>query len=161
MPDIRDALDDDADTLRLVEQFGPDGRPGLRIDLPSVQDLPAALLGLAVPHEDIDLIVALRARMSGPGETWLLALCLGCLDDAMGSTDGMLALPRLRETEDPLSRYFYVFVYQAARSRIERFHAEHGVDPSITSITLTDLGRNMAVYRLRHPASAGSTSITG
>jgi N-acyltransferase N-terminal domain len=161
MPDIRDALDDDADTLRLVEQFGPDGRPDVRVDLPSAQDLPAALLGLAVPHEDIDPLVSLLPRMSGPREAWLLGLCVGSIDDAMGSTDGMLALPRLRETEDPLSRYFYVFVYQAARSRVERFHAEHGVDPSITSITLTDLGRNTAVYRLRHPASAGSTSITG
>ena len=155
MPDIRNALDDDADTLRLVEEFGSDGRPGLRVDLPSVQDLPAALLGLAVPHDDIDLLVSLLPRMSGPGEGWLLELCLGCIDDSMGSTDGMLALPRIRETEDPLSRYFYVFVYLAARSRVERFHSEHWVDPSITSITLTDLGRNMAVYRLRRPGAGG------
>jgi len=155
MPDIRDALDDDADTRRLIEQFGRDRRPDVRVGLPGAQDLPAALLGLAVSHEDIDPLVSLLPRMSGPGEAWLLGLCVRCIDAAMGSTDGMLALPRIRETDDLLSRYFYVFVYLAARSRVERFHAEHGVDPSITSITLTDLGRSMAVYRLRHPGVGG------
>lgn len=155
MPDIREALDNDADTVRLVEGFGLDGRRDARIDLPSMRDLPAALLALAVPHEDIDPIAALLARMSGPGEAWLLALCLERLDAAMGSTNGMVALPRLNPSEDPLSRYFYVFVYLAARSRVERFHEEHGVDPSITALTLTDLGRNMAVHRWRHPRVGG------
>jgi hypothetical protein len=154
MPDIRDALDDDdADTRRLLQESG--GRSDVPIDLPGVRDLPAALLALAVPHEDIDPIAALLARMREPGEAWLLALCLGRLEAAMGSTDGMVALPRLRATEDPLSRYFYVFVYLAARAQVERFHAAHGVDPAVTALSLADLGRNMAVHRWRHPAVGG------
>jgi hypothetical protein len=155
MPDIRDALDDDTDTLRLLGEFGRGDRPDVRVDLPSAEDLPAALLGLAVPHEDIDPLVALLPRMSAPGEAWLLSHCVGRLEDAMGSTEGMVPLPRLRETDDPLSRYFYVFVYLAVRYALECFHAEHGVDPSVTALSLTDLGRNMAVHRWRHPSSGG------
>lgn len=155
MHDIREALDDDVDTVRLVEEFGRDTAPVVEIALPSSQDLPVALLALAVPHEDVDPLAALLPRMSGPGERWLLSLCVTRLEAAMGSTAGMVALPRLRATYDPLSHYFYVFVYLAVRSRVERFHAEHDVDPSITAITLTDLGRNMAVLRWRHASVGG------
>jgi len=155
MPDIRDALGGDAETVRLIEEFGPDRRPEVEVDLPSIRDLPAALLALAVPHEDIDAIVALRARMDRPGEAWLLALCVARLEAAMGSTEGMVPLPRLRKTDDLLTRYFYVFVYLAVRSPVERFHAEHRVDPSVTALTLTDLGRNMAVHRWRHASRGG------
>jgi hypothetical protein len=155
MHDIREALDDDADTVRLVAEFGRDTQPAFEVALPSAGQLPAALLALAVPHEDIDPLAALLPRMSGPGERWLLALCVARLEAAMGSTGGMVPLPRLRDTYDPLSRYFYVFVYLAARSLVERFHLEHGVDPQVTALSLTDLGRNMAVHRWRHAHSGG------
>jgi len=155
MPDIRDALDNDADTQRLIEEFGPEVERGDRVELPALEELPPALLALAVPHEDIDPIVALLPRMAAPGEAQLLSLCAGLLEDAMGSTAGMVALPRIRVTDDPMSRYFYVFVYLAVRSSVERLHAEHGVEPAVTALTLTDLGRNMAVHRWRHPAVGG------
>lgn len=155
MHDIRDALGDDADTVALLQEWGREDRPDVPVELPVARDLPAALLALAVPHEDIDPIVALLPRIAGPGEAWLLAQCVQGLADAMGSTEGMVKLPRLRDTYDPLSRYFYVFVYLAARTRVEHFHAEHGVDPSVTAITLTDLGRNMAVHRWRHASAGG------
>lgn len=156
MHDIREALDDDdAATVRLIEEFGRTTLPTGEIALPSAADLPAALLALAVPHEDIDAIAALLPRMSGPGERWLLSLCVSRLEAAMGSTAGMVSLPRLRDTYDLLSRYFYVFVYLALRPALERYHAEHGVGPAVTALTLTDLGRNMAVHRWRHPTVGG------
>ncbi len=150
MPDIRHSLDDDADTRRMVAEF--DDRVGAAEPvLPTVQELPIALMRLAVPHEDIDALCTLLPRMSEPGESWLLRLCLGAVIDGIGSVEGMLALPRLRVTDDLLSRYFYVFVYLAAADVVEGYHRAHGVPAEVTAATFTDLGRNMAVSRLRHP----------
>jgi GNAT-like C-terminal domain/N-acyltransferase N-terminal domain len=156
MSDIRDALDDDDETRRLLAEFATTGRASsVDIGLPTAAELPAALLDLAVPHEDVDLLVSLRPRLDDPGESWLLKACVTCIANGMGSTDDTIVLPRIRESADPLTRYFYVFVYLAALPLTARFHAGRGIDPAITRATVADLGRNMALHRLRYPGVGG------
>jgi hypothetical protein len=159
MPDIRDALDDE--TRRVLSEADRSGEASpIDIRLPSAAELPSALLDLAVPHEDIDVLVSLLPRLDGQGETELLKLCVTRIANGMGSTGDTVALPRLREGADPLTRYFYVFVYLAALPLTAAFHADRGIDPAITRATVSDLGRNMALYISAAPSmrSAGCSS---
>jgi hypothetical protein len=109
------------------------------IVLPSPEELPAILLSLAVPHEDIDAIVASRPT----SDRWpLLARCVGTLVRALATDDPPPPFPAV-----PVDTYFYVYVFLAALPHVTAYHRARAVPVEVTRLTLADLGRALARHR--------------
>jgi hypothetical protein len=107
--------------------------------LPSPEELPAILLSLAVPHDDINAIVASRPTP----ERWpLLARCVEALVRALGTVGKPPPFPAV--TADT---YFYVYVFVAALPHVTAYHRERGIPVEVTRLTLADLGRALARHR--------------
>ncbi|WP_405826197.1 acyltransferase domain-containing protein [Streptomyces sp. NBC_01390] len=133
--------------------------------LPDADDLPEILLDLAVPHEDINELVALRSLLSCDSAAMrLLEECVEGLVRNMGEIGGAAPWPDDRIAElftgraegradgasAALGRYFAVYVYVAALSRVRAHHHALGVPPEVSRRTLADVGRHMALHRRRH-----------
>jgi hypothetical protein len=121
--------------------------------LPAADDLPDLLLDLAVPHEDINPLVALWPAVTGDREwRWLLVRCVRALVrdmGAIGAGSGLPVLPPLPDRQEPVGRYFHVYVFAVALPYVRAYHRERGVPAEVSRRTLADLGRNMAVHRRR------------
>lgn len=133
--------------------------------LPDADDLPEILLDLAVPHEDINELVALERLLTRDvGAMRLLEECVEGLVRDMGAIGGAAPWPGERIAEQftgqadgtagvepgALGRYFAVYVFVAALGYIRAHHDALGVPSEVSRRTLADLGRNMAVHRRRH-----------
>lgn len=114
-------------------------------DLVFPDDLPSELLRLAVPHEDVNAVIAARPEPGGP-QWWLAERCAHSLVATMGASDDP---PRFHPLPE-LDPYFFVYVYLAALPHTRRYHRELGIPEEVSWATFTDLGRNMAVHRKRH-----------
>ncbi|MFG1702076.1 acyltransferase domain-containing protein [Nonomuraea sp. M3C6] len=114
-------------------------------DLAFPADLPSELLRLAVPHEDVNAVIAARPE-PGSAQWWLAERCAYSLVSTMGALDDPPPFRVLPE----LGPYFYVYVYLAALPHTRRYHRELGIPEEVSWATFTDLGRNMAVHRKRH-----------
>jgi hypothetical protein len=143
MPDIRTILDADEKVAHLEDI----GAPDFEVTLPSAVELPGILLDLAVPHEDIDPLVALRPESADL--RWLLDRCTHSLVRRMGELDGPPVFPELPDSAGPLRRYFPVYVFLAVLPHVQEFHRSHGISEEVSRRTLRDLGRYMAVHRQR------------
>lgn len=125
--------------------------------LPEAGELPEILLDLAVPHESVNELVALRRRFDRePQWRWLLDRALSGLlhrPDEPGAAIG----PGTPPVDDPLGRCFPVFVYLAALPHALAHHRRHGIDPEVSRRTLADLGRQIALHRGRHGRTGLST----
>ena len=141
----------------IKELLGPDnaagidrlealGEPEFPIELPS--DLALALHDLAVPHEDIDALLALAPTT--PELRWLMQRCAYSLIARMGEVEQPPAFPVLPESAGLIHRYFYVYVFVGVLPHVREFHRQRGIPDEVSRSTLRDLGRNMAVYRQRH-----------
>ncbi len=119
----------------------------MTVRLPSPEELPAVLVELAVPHEDIDDVIALR-----PTPQWwpLLEQLTGELVRGMGEVDLPPPRAELPEELGELRRYFPVYVLLAALPDVREYHRRHGIPERISRLTLADLGRAMARHRRRH-----------
>src|SRR4051794_3207126 len=110
-PPVRNVLD----MLRSEEKFAgwledleraPD--QDIEVVLPRADDLPAILLDLAVPHEDINEIVAWRPLvLEDSGLRWLLERCVRGLVRGIGGIGARLDVPHLPPELGPVGRYFY------------------------------------------------------
>ncbi|MGA4842620.1 acyltransferase domain-containing protein [Streptomyces sp. G45] len=119
--------------------------------LPSADALPEVLLDLAVPHEDVNELVALRARVLEHDDTrWLLDRCLDALVRDMGEPGRQPRMPVLPEELGELGSCFPVFVFVAALPHVRAYHRRHGIPDDTARRTLADLGRHLAVYRRGH-----------
>ncbi|MFF3374307.1 acyltransferase domain-containing protein [Streptomyces sp. NPDC002680] len=137
--------------------------------LPDADDLPEILLDLAVPHEDINELIALRRPLTHDLDAMrLLEECVEGLVRDMGEIGGAAPWPGERIAEqlagpaderadkrvsgEPgvLGRYFAVYVFLAALPYVRAHHHALGVPPEVSRRTLADLGRNMVVYRRRY-----------
>ncbi|GAA3138967.1 acyltransferase domain-containing protein [Streptomyces rameus] len=120
--------------------------------LPDADDLPELLLDLAVPHEDINALVAQRRRVTGDPDT--LGLLADCVEEVFrepgdtGRTPGLDTL--LASAPAELADLFPVYVFLAALPRTRAHHQARGIPAEISRRTLADLGRNIAVHRRRH-----------
>ncbi|MFF3912614.1 acyltransferase domain-containing protein [Streptomyces sp. NPDC001852] len=125
--------------------------------LPDADALPELLLDLAVPHEDINDVVAGRRRVTGdPGARRLLEECVEELfrePEETGRTPGLAAL--LGAVPAELTGLFAVYVFVAAAPHTLARHRERGIPPEVSRRTLADLGRQMAAHRRRH----GTTGV--
>lgn len=106
----------------------------------------AALLELAVPHEDIDALISMRL---GRAEQRLIDDRVQILVEHMGSD----AIPPRFEVLPDQHPLFYAQVYLAARPHVRAYHQSLGIPAAISRLTLTDVGRSLAVHRRRtgHP----------
>nr|WP_246259484.1 acyltransferase domain-containing protein [Streptomyces typhae] len=119
--------------------------------LPDADELPEVLLDLAVPHEDVNELVALRARvLDHPDTRWVLTRCVDVLLRDLGEPEKSPRLPALPEELGELGSCFYVFVFLAALPRVRAYHRRRGIPDDVSRHTLADLGRHMAVHRRGH-----------
>lgn len=151
MASIRKLLSEDEQTRKWLTHLEGIDAPDVEVTLPAAGDLPPVLLELAVPHEDIGILVALLPQVRDEPELWwLLERCTRSLVRDMGSITTTQAFPDLPEGMGMLHRYFYVFVFLAALPHVRKFHRSQEIPDEISRLTLADLGRNMAVHRRRH-----------
>ncbi|MGW0804616.1 acyltransferase domain-containing protein [Nonomuraea sp. NPDC002799] len=115
------------------------------LDLAFPDDLSSELLRLAVPHEDVNAVIASRPE-PGSALWWLTERCAQSLVSTMGSLDEPPGFPELPE----LGPYFYVHVFLATLPHTRAYHRARGIPEEVSWATFTDLGRNMAVHRKRH-----------
>jgi hypothetical protein len=129
------------------------GEPEIEVALPAAHELPPVLLRLAVPHEDVDEVMALLpSPEESPGIWWLLERCTRALVRSIGAIDEPLAFPELPEGLGARGRYFYLYLFLASLSHVQEYHRARGISEEISWLTLADLGRNMAVRRRLHGA---------
>ncbi|MFJ6567170.1 acyltransferase domain-containing protein [Streptomyces sp. NPDC091292] len=119
--------------------------------LPDTDELPDVLLDLAVPHQDINELVALGRRLTADRDLrWLMERSVSGLVHGMGDPDQGIAPRALPDEKDPLGRCFSVFVFVAALPHARAYHRERGIPDDVSRRTLADLGRHLAVHRRRH-----------
>ncbi|HEU4423092.1 MAG TPA: acyltransferase domain-containing protein [Pilimelia sp.] len=153
MTDVRALLASGTETKAWLEHLESLVEPEVDVALPAADHLAPVLLGLTVPHEDIDDLVALcPTRDRTPDLWWLLERCTRSLVRDIGAINGPPPFPALPAAMGPLHRYFYVYVLLAALPRVRTLHRERGIPDETSRLTLADLGRNMAVHRRRHGA---------
>ncbi|MFJ7148270.1 acyltransferase domain-containing protein [Streptomyces sp. NPDC100445] len=120
--------------------------------LPDTDDLPELLLDLAVPHEDINALVAgWRGAIADPGTRTLLTHCVEELfrePREVGRTPDLAGPFAAAPAE--AADVFPVYVFLAALPRTLAGHRARGIPAETSRRTLADLGRHMAVYRGRH-----------
>lgn len=153
MGTVLDSLRSDARLARWLsdlEAAGGADRGDVDVALPAGDDLAPVLLDLAVPHEDIDELIALRTVvLTDPDLRWLLTSCTRALVQGVGTIGQPLDLPLLPEVLGAVGRYFHVLVFVAALPHVQAYHRERRIPRDISRRTLADLGRNMAVHRGR------------
>ena len=161
---LRALLRERDETRAWLEGLDRLARPAPGVALPSADALPAVLLQLAVPHEDIDALVALRPSPRwSPAVWWLLERCVQGVAAGLGvvgAPAGPAETPPLPEALGGLARYFYVYVFVAALPGVRAYHRARGVPAVVSRVTLSDLGRSMAVHRRRR-GGAGWRSRSG
>lgn len=116
--------------------------------LPSADELPDVLLDLAVPHEDINDLVALRGRFAAdPEARWLLDRSVAGTVRDMGKPGAGPKCASLPVELGALGACFYVYVFVAALPYVRAYHRSRGIPDDVSRRTLADLGRHMAVHR--------------
>ncbi|MDQ3327767.1 MAG: acyltransferase domain-containing protein [Chloroflexota bacterium] len=149
--EIKERLSQDGATRDWAESLETLGAPKFEIGLPSAEELRPVLLDLAIPHEDIDLLIAALPTPGGSaGHWWLLQRCVHSLVRDMGAIDGPPPFPSLPERIGLLHRYFYVYVFVAVLPHVQAYHRARSIPDAVSRLTLADLGRNMAVHRHRY-----------
>jgi len=126
------------------------GEPRAKADLPDAIALVDVLLDLSVPHECVNELVALRARLAAdPEALTLLGLCVDRFVRDMGKIGGGWEPPVFPESTGALGRTFQVFVFIAALPYVRAYHRQRDIPADVSRRTLADLGRNLAVHRRR------------
>lgn len=137
---------------KLLDRLREDGRTSEWLDsLPAPDAMAEALVDLAVPHEDIDPLIAMTPDAHRHPEVWwLIERAAASLHAHFGQIDGPRMFPTLARPGDVFLRYFYVYVFLALKPAIEEWHRERGIPADVSRRSLADLGRTMAVHRKRH-----------
>ncbi|GAB2598350.1 hypothetical protein GCM10027269_62270 [Kribbella endophytica] len=131
----------------------------LNVVLPTPDDLPALLLKLAVPHEDIDPLIAHLPDRDSP--SWReVERCTRLLVRELGKIAGPPVAPVLPAGSDIPPAYFPVYVFLAAYPHITAFHRDRGISDEISWRTLTDLGRALANHRYWHGGGGLDAELT-
>ncbi|MFC3576244.1 acyltransferase domain-containing protein [Streptomyces yaanensis] len=147
---LLEALRADARLAEWLRDLENEGDPRVEAALPGEDELPDVLLDLSVPHEDINELVALRARLGKDAEAMtLLARCVARFVRDMGEIGKGWEPPPFPASTGPLGRFFHVFVFLAALPYVRAHHRKRGVPEVVSWRTLADLGRQVAVHRRR------------
>ncbi|MEQ4209686.1 acyltransferase domain-containing protein [Actinopolymorpha sp. B9G3] len=144
-------LTTDDETIAGLAQLASTGSPDFSVVLPEPDDAVSDLLRLAVPHEDIDAIVACLPVLRQPGPLrWLLERCVYLLAHCMDDPSTGPRLPTFPNQSKPVRRYFYVIVFLAILPQLRKLHRQRGIPEHVSWLTLTDLGRQVARHRRFH-----------
>ncbi|GHJ98226.1 acyltransferase domain-containing protein [Streptomyces sp. NPDC003753] len=147
---LLETLRADARLAEWLRDLDSDGDTRVQAALPDADELPDVLLDLSVPHEDINELVAQRARLGrDPEATALLERCVARLVRDMGEIGKGWEPPQFPASAGPLGRLFPVYVFVAALPYVRAYHRERGIPEEVSRRTLADLGRHMAVHRRR------------
>jgi hypothetical protein len=120
------------------------------VTLPTAEELPALLLELTVPHQDIDdIVAALPAITASPEAQQQLGEGVRLLIGRMGVRDFPVQPPSPPD-DAPWARHFHLFLFLAMLPHVRAFHARRGIPADVTRATLADVGRSVAVNRFRH-----------
>ncbi|WP_406278404.1 acyltransferase domain-containing protein [Embleya sp. NBC_00896] len=123
---------------------------GIEVGLPAGDELVSVLLDLAVPHEDVNELLAARAAVyADPGLHDLFERSVRALVAGIGTIDQRLELPALPDELGAVGRYFHICVFIAARPHVLAYHHDLGIPADVSRRTLADLGRHLAVHRRR------------
>lgn len=126
-----------------VDRLPIEGPP---VPLPDLDALPAALLDLAVPHGDVNEIVAARAATADDKQ--LNRMIERCAWEVLAGLGQIGAdRPDLPSVPDPL---FYLYVYLAVAPHTRAWHQSRDIPEEVTRHTLADIGRQLAKHRRRH-----------
>ena len=149
-PGILDRLPNDEATRTWLEHLESVDPITPELRLPGPDDLLNDLIDLAVPHEDIDAIIALTPSPDrDPDAWWLLERTATSIYSCVGQIESPPPSPVLPK-DDAFLQYFYVYVFLALKPLVEEWHRHRGIPLDISRWTLADLGRNMAVHRKRY-----------
>ncbi|MFD9790511.1 acyltransferase domain-containing protein [Streptomyces sp. NPDC059070] len=119
--------------------------------LPWGDELPEALLDLAVPHEDVNELVRLARRLlRDPESRALLARSVGALVRDIGVVGAQQEPPDVPDGLGEAGRLFPVLVLLGCLPHTRAYHRGREVPADIARRTLADLGRHLAVHRRRH-----------
>ncbi|MGV9244086.1 acyltransferase domain-containing protein [Streptomyces sp. NPDC003710] len=147
---LLEAVRADARLAKWLKDLEREDDAHVAVALPDADELPGVLLDLAVPHEDISELVALRARLGRDAEAMtLLARCVTRFVRDMGEIGKACEPPPFPDSAGALGRFFHLYVYVASVPYVRAYHRERGVPEEVTRRTLADLGRQVAVHRRR------------
>jgi hypothetical protein len=125
-------------------------QPAEELTLPSDRAAQAQLIRLGVATLDRSEMLAARPTPAGsPHLWWLLERAHRQLLDAMGRIEPMLSWPDLSPALGPAGFYLHPWTLLSALSSVRAFHRRRGVSDEVSWATLADLGRHMALCRMR------------
>jgi len=139
------------DTFRAWEDHLAEiGPPEEEVSLATNEELVQQLRYLEIPEEDIPDVVRLAPSLETDAELWwFLERTVHSLGLTMGKVEGPPRFGTLQDINDPKYRFFYVHVFVAAMSQVQRYFQARGIPEHIVQATLADLGRNVRVHRKR------------
>jgi hypothetical protein len=136
---------DQGDSLARVSRIEP--IPG-EFELPPVDEVRSRLQWLGVAADAIDEAVeGLPSRERNP-DAW--ALLERLYRELLTREDGPLWWPWPESGDDPLSRFFQLYVFIAALPSARELHRSRGIGEEISLATLRDVALSVEWYRRRH-----------
>ncbi|MFI8083142.1 acyltransferase domain-containing protein [Kitasatospora sp. NPDC086009] len=130
------------------------------VTLPDAEQLPEALLELAVPFEEVNAVLAARTRLARDGG--LRAAFDEALREqvaAVGTLGRPSGLHGSRPAGFEADGHLLTLLFVALAPHARAYHRALGIGPAVTRNTLADLGRQLVVSRWRgHPGGLGNPS---
>lgn len=139
----------DSELHRLAALASAPGPEAEAFDLPAARDLEAVASRLLVPEHALAELAEGAERARRIPEAWWLLAQLHRHTTALDGAAISPPWPAPEPSEDPLTRYFHLYVFIASVSAVLRRHAELGVDEAVTWATLEDVGLQVANYQTR------------
>ena len=132
--------------LEELQACGPAERQWRR---PSPAELAEILERLTVvPSDAAELGEGLTRAETEPALMWLVERCRHRLVRDLGRFDAEVGeWPGLPDTLGAAGRYFYAYVFLAALDDVRAWHVQRGIPDGVSWATLSDLGRQMALFR--------------
>ncbi|TXS61850.1 acyltransferase [Streptomyces sp. me109] len=147
---LLEALRADARLAEWLRDLESEALPREEAVLPDADELADVLLDLAVAHEHVNELVALRTRLAAdPEATTLLARCVARFVRDMGEIGKGWEPPAFPASTGALGRCFHLYVFVAALPYVRAHHRARGIPDDVSRRTLADLGRQVAVHRRR------------
>lgn len=117
--------------------------------LPEPDEAARVLRGLDVPPPAAaEVVASLPSEQSEPEAWWILERCYAAVlsrDEARRPP-----WPAPWVTDEPLTRYFHLYVFLGAVADVLAMHAARGIAEEVTWATLGDVGLQVAHYQARH-----------